>query len=236
MKESNAHTGEGFREPIPGPLSAEQQQLQRAANYYFSRQITAGFRGVSLDPTQSGHLLGMAVANTYGLTAEDTRDLTTIIKGVPDLESALPEITRYLSQHLDVRLYEANLRQLFVEGNNLNPLNETWSYHTEQDVLFLHLAPSRTLTEDERREQQRLAFSHLAEVLADSESLPEVERIILISELMASPKFKALAEAAGFRVLRITDTETLERYPPKHRHRVFLATTDRAEFIESARS
>jgi hypothetical protein len=220
-------------------------ELQKAkAEYFPDEMVEAKIKGIIaiIPPDQPAEtFLSQQISSELGkfLTQEETAKETQIFnegiipkEGISLEAAAIEALKRITSDPSVLKAYEAYKRQEFLKPEDFIPLNEILSYHLTPDKrnVFLHLAPARTFTEQERNMMALEGFTELAKKLDEDQDLQGVERINATSWFVAKrpEQFTGL----GFTLEGPIDEETRQKHFSHEKGQVDKASIKREDFLK----
>jgi hypothetical protein len=220
-------------------------ELQKAKAEYFPDEIVeAKIKGIIaiIPPDQPAEtFLSQQISSELGkfLTPEEAAKETQIFnegiipkEGIPLEAAAIEALKRITSDPSVLKAYEVYKRKEFLKPEDFISLNEILSYHLTPDKrnVFLHLAPARTFTEQERNIMALEGFSELAKRLNEEQNLQGVERINATSWLVAKrpEQFTGL----GFTLEGPIDEETRQKHFSHEKGPINRASIKKADFLE----
>jgi len=122
--------------------------------------------------------------------------------------------------------FEKIQREAFVEQSGFTRLNEVLSYGEYDNVIHIHLAPSKEIGIGKVRTLVREGLEKLAGIVKEKE---EVKEVTATSWIVAEhPK---LMEILGFTVKGEIDQETRERHFMDDNREIHRATMERKDFL-----
>lgn len=227
------------------PLLAEQAALKKAHAKYFPeekiRSMVEGFIKEVPDGESAEAALSNQVSTELGkfLSPDEvTLSMQHVDKSIRDrgqaplISAAVASLQEITANPTVIKAYESHLRKEFLAGEGFIPLSEILSYHVTKDIehVFLHLAPARTLTEQERNTAILDGMAELARRLAEEEILAKVKKVNATSWLVAQrpDEFSAL----GFTLEGPVDEEIRRAHFSHDERPIHKSSIEKGDFIK----
>lgn len=129
-------------------------------------------------------------------------------------------------------LFETKMRENFVSSSGFIRLNESLSYGKDHNLVHIHVASSKTMSDWEKYVNLKDGLRKLQEVLKNDK---DIEQVTASSWIVATRGGGRIMEKLGFKVTGEISPEFKEKFFKGEERPVFEAYIDRDDFLKPDR-